>query len=1221
MPFAPFVRLLLALAATAALLVPRAPAAASWSSATPARLVAKSPEAGIVAGRDGRYWLGAGNAAGDSLLLQVDVPAAAVVRTLPLESEALALVAAADGGSYVATSSALGETVQVTSVAPDGTPRWSSSVGDLFDQPRLLAYANGDVLAVAYLPGFDGGQVRLARLRGTDGTLAWTAAIAVTDDECLSVGSVGLLAGNRIHVACSANDAAPVFFVDGANGQRTSSVPLAVGGASVRTLDTASNETSDLYATVDVGGERRVLRIDAATRAVRWNSSAADTPLFLPGLDATHVFASRNGDEVYALRVSDGGLAWHKPARELVLGAPGVAYLVSVSDTGAALARVDAATGVERWTQPLATPFQWELGATYAAAAGDGVVVLRPGGVATRTVVAVDSWTAAGQQRPTFSPSAPGSRYAFVDESGGSLLVARDESDGSGSRTYARSIDAQSGAVRWDVLAYASTATELAATATCHGSDGTLVVASAAAAGSLFSPRGVARIAGFDPATGVERWHADVGGGAVDGYIESAFCDGARHVYVSAARRAVGSAGASARAMLAFDSASGALLWEVPVAATYERADLAFTDRGATEPLLRTNQSVAPALQMLSAANGGSRWTTALPDVNTLWLTVRTLGGDPIQYSQVGLPANQMDVIVHRLDAGTGAVRWSRRLDGPYGGRQTASVLSVGPGGELYPMWRNVEAVTGRGAIARLRGDSGAVDWSVEVPRPASWQPSLSNLRARPGEDRVQLRQQVFLPFDPTRGERYSLVSLVASSGAWVDSRDFGSQSYMDPGPYTYAPAQLAVFDDGSLLSRRFVGGIGTEPAMVLRREPAAPAVVGNGTASLALGTASGSNPMRVPFRMEARWQGGARVEGAVLRTVFPGNVVIASAQCRIEGGGACGEATRLRQWRQTISLDPDARAVVEGTIEMAFAEDAPVALQAWLELPFAFADTDAGDDVATARPGPGLAAGLVADARFSGSWFNPQRSGEGWILEMLPDGSALLFWFTYPPTGSAGDQQWLIAQNGHVQGSRIVFEDIYLTSGTRFGGGFNAADVRLSRWGDITIDFDDCNSGTLSYSGRSPFGSGNRRSIVRLTSLAGVECGGPSSPPSAIRSGAWYDPQRAGEGWIVEALPDGRASVYWFTYSPDGNQAWTFGTGTLVGERLRIDDMRRPRGTRFGTSFNAANIDVAPWGTLQVDFSGCNGGTLSYTSSEAGYEPATRNITRLTRIAGTNCR
>ena len=58
------------------------------------------------------------------------------------------------------------------------------------------------------------------------------------------------------------------------------------------------------------------------------------------------------------------------------------------------------------------------------------------------------------------------------------------------------------------------------------------------------------------------------------------------------------------------------------------------------------------------------------------------------------------------------------------------------------------------------------------------------------------------------------------------------------------------------------------------------------------------------------------RVEGAVLRTVFPGNVVIASAQCRIEGGGACGEATRLRQWRQTISLDPDARAVVEGTIE-----------------------------------------------------------------------------------------------------------------------------------------------------------------------------------------------------------------------------------------------------------------------------------------------------------------
>jgi len=294
---------------------------------------------------------------------------------------------------------------------------------------------------------------------------------------------------------------------------------------------------------------------------------------------------------------------------------------------------------------------------------------------------------------------------------------------------------------------------------------------------------------------------------------------------------------------------------------------------------------------------------------------------------------------------------------------------------------------------------------------------------------------------------------------------------------------------------------------------------------------------------------------------------------------------------------------------------------QAWLDLPFSVGDTNLQKKVAIVKPGPGSAIGLLADQRFSGSWFDPSRSGEGWILEILPDGKALLFWFTYPPNGAAGDQQWLIAQNGEIRGSQIIFDEIYLTSGTRFGSAFNAADVRLTRWGEIRIAFSDCNSGTLEYSGRLPFGSSSvARPITRLTALAGVECSGPSSPPNAIRSGAWYDPQRSGEGWLVEALPDGRANVYWFTYSPDGNQAWTFGTGTIVGERLRIDDMRRPRGTRFGTGFNSANINVAPWGTLQIDFSGCNGGTLSYTSSEAGYDSASRNITRLTRVAGTSC-
>jgi hypothetical protein len=37
-----------------------------------------------------------------------------------------------------------------------------------------------------------------------------------------------------------------------------------------------------------------------------------------------------------------------------------------------------------------------------------------------------------------------------------------------------------------------------------------------------------------------------------------------------------------------------------------------------------------------------------------------------------------------------------------------------------------------------------------------------------------------------------------------------------------------------------------------------------------------------------------------------------------------------------------------------------------------------------------------------SGSWYDPARSGEGLIVQFLPNGKALVIWFTYPAAGEA---------------------------------------------------------------------------------------------------------------------------------------------------------------------------------------------------------------------------
>lgn len=65
----------------------------------------------------------------------------------------------------------------------------------------------------------------------------------------------------------------------------------------------------------------------------------------------------------------------------------------------------------------------------------------------------------------------------------------------------------------------------------------------------------------------------------------------------------------------------------------------------------------------------------------------------------------------------------------------------------------------------------------------------------------------------------------------------------------------------------------------------------------------------------------------------------------------------------------------------------------------------------------PKTLAPLWVGPAYSGSWYDPSRSGEGFTLQILEDGSALAVWFTYPPVGSAARQAWIIAEGGLAGG------------------------------------------------------------------------------------------------------------------------------------------------------------------------------------------------------------
>lgn len=263
-----------------------------------------------------------------------------------------------------------------------------------------------------------------------------------------------------------------------------------------------------------------------------------------------------------------------------------------------------------------------------------------------------------------------------------------------------------------------------------------------------------------------------------------------------------------------------------------------------------------------------------------------------------------------------------------------------------------------------------------------------------------------------------------------------------------------------------------------------------------------------------------------------------------------------------------------------------------------------------------------------SGSWFQTDRSGEGFILEILPDGNAVAAWFTFPPAGQSGEQVWLVAAGGEFRGDKLVFEQVYRPRGGRFGSAFDPAQIENVPWGRFEFTFLDCGSATLSYAGSEGYGSGTRN-LQRITRIDQVDCGGARDLTSnggralsglRSRSGNWFVPGRSGEGWFVEDLPDGRMLVYWFTFDPAGNQLWLTGVGQRSADNRLVVDAYVTRGTRFGDAFDPTAVRQQRWGRLEFDFTGCNSADMRYVADEAAYGSGSYASARVTALAGAPC-
>jgi hypothetical protein len=260
--------------------------------------------------------------------------------------------------------------------------------------------------------------------------------------------------------------------------------------------------------------------------------------------------------------------------------------------------------------------------------------------------------------------------------------------------------------------------------------------------------------------------------------------------------------------------------------------------------------------------------------------------------------------------------------------------------------------------------------------------------------------------------------------------------------------------------------------------------------------------------------------------------------------------------------------------------------------------------------------------AGHSGAFYNSLRNGEGAYIEVLENGGAVIYTFSYRPDGSG--PTWLLGL-ADVVGNSLVTTELVRPEGARFGDGFDSDHIAFTDWDGMSIVFPDCAAvirpGNMAYSGNRDQGYAPLITRAeRISNIAGCEGGTEAPVANAGLSGSFYDPARNGEGLIVEWLTDGLVLAIFFTYGVDGGQMWLFGAGQPEGRSVTIDAYYPTSYTSWGEAFDPEDVGLSPWGSLSLDYTDCDHLTFGYQSAVEGYGSAVREYTRLSRLKGLDC-
>lgn len=239
------------------------------------------------------------------------------------------------------------------------------------------------------------------------------------------------------------------------------------------------------------------------------------------------------------------------------------------------------------------------------------------------------------------------------------------------------------------------------------------------------------------------------------------------------------------------------------------------------------------------------------------------------------------------------------------------------------------------------------------------------------------------------------------------------------------------------------------------------------------------------------------------------------------------------------------------------------------------------------------------------GAYFNPVRDGEGCQLTLERDQvNFILTCYFY----DKGEQFWMIGV-GQLMNGQIAFGEMTVTSGAQYGNVFDKNDVVRANWGSATMTWGDCNNADLELNSVLP---GYEDVTLELTRIVPTTCGGGGvQADSAPWMGAYFDPNRDGEGFHFGVEAGEVFVMTWYTYL-NGKQVWMIGTGTRTNQRVVFGDIVITSGAGFGSQFNPADVVKEPFGEVIVDFKDCNNFTAGVNSQLPQFHDLVLEVTKI---------